>query len=38
MSSKFNSCVRIGIIHPQLTESGGSEAAAVYIADALKER
>jgi len=29
---------KVGIIHPELIESGGSEAAAVYIAEALRDK
>lgn len=29
---------KVGIIHPKLAEAGGSEAAAVYIAEALKDK
>lgn len=38
MSNKSYSCAKIGIIHPQLTEGGGSEAAASYMAEALMDK
>jgi len=34
--NKNNKAKRIGIIHPKLIEGGGSEARALYIAEALK--
>ncbi len=38
MIRKSNKSGKIGIIHPHLIESGGSEAVALYIAEALKKK